>query len=73
MIIDSEIKIKGMEALIQELGETGAERFITLIVREPFDYTQWQEKLWKNLSVEELSKQAMNYVSKHDKEKNKNT
>jgi hypothetical protein len=70
MIIDSEIRIKGMKALIQELGETGAERFITLIVREPFDYTQWQDKLWEDLSIEELSKQAMDYISTNENDKN---
>ena len=70
MIIDSEIRIKGMKALIQELGETGAERFITLIVREPFDYTQWQDKLWEDLSIEELSKQTMDYISTNENDKN---
>ena len=70
MIIDSEIRIKGMKALMQELGETGAVRFITLIVREPFDYTQWQDKLWEDLSIEELSKQAMDYISTNENDKN---
>ena len=64
MNTDSEIKIKGMLALIKELGETGAERFITLINREPFDYTKCQENLWDDVSVEELSKKAMEHVSK---------
>ncbi len=38
MITDSEIKRKGIELLIKGLGEVEAERFITLIIREPFDY-----------------------------------
>ena len=46
MITDSEIKKKGIEVLIKELGEVGAERFVTLIIREPFDYTEWQKDLW---------------------------
>jgi len=36
-----------------------AERFITLINREPFDYTEWQRNLWNDKSIEELSKAAM--------------
>ena len=36
MITDTEIKLKGMEALIKALGEVHAERFITLVLREPF-------------------------------------
>ena len=66
MISDSEIKKKGMEALIKELGELEAERFITLITREPFDYTEWQKDLWKDKSVTELSKEAMKYIKKKD-------
>lgn len=59
MITDTEIKIKGIEALINKLGEVEAERFIALLIREPFDYTQWQRTLWANKSVVELSHAAM--------------
>ena len=59
MITDTEIKIKGMESLIASLGELNAERFITLILREPFDYTKWQRNLWNDKSVEEISEMAM--------------
>jgi hypothetical protein len=41
------------------LGKVGAERFIALIQREPFDYTKWQRSLWEGLSVEEISRNAM--------------
>ncbi|RLA95089.1 MAG: hypothetical protein DRG59_13195 [Deltaproteobacteria bacterium] len=67
MITDSEIKRKGMDALIKHLGEVEAERFITLIIREPFDYTEWQRDLWLDTGVEELSKKTMQYVSKQNK------
>lgn len=39
MKTDTEIRLQGMEALLQRLGEVEAERFISLIQREPFDYT----------------------------------
>jgi len=42
MITDTEVKIKGVRALTESLGKVGAERFIALIQREPFDYTKWQ-------------------------------
>jgi hypothetical protein len=58
-ITDTEIKIKGMDALIAALGEVHAEKFVTLVKREPFDYTTWQRKLWPDKSVEEISKMAM--------------
>lgn len=59
MITDTEIKQKGIKALISELGSVQAERFISLLIREPFDYTKWQQELWPDESVQELSKKAM--------------
>lgn len=59
MITDTEIKIKGMETLIKALGELNTERFITLLLREPFDYTKWQRNLWTDRSIEEISQIAM--------------
>ena len=60
MLTDTEIKLKGLEALINALGEVQAEKFISLILREPFDYTLWQRDLWSDASLEELSQNAMN-------------
>jgi hypothetical protein len=50
-----------MEALLDRLGRVDAERFIASIIREPFDYTEWQRKLFNDLSVEELSAKAQAY------------
>jgi hypothetical protein len=47
---------------MENLGLVEAERFISLIHAEPFDYTEWRrENLFKDISVEELSKSAMEY------------
>ncbi|OEU79505.1 MAG: hypothetical protein BA872_00925 [Desulfobacterales bacterium C00003060] len=35
---------------------------ISLIIRQPFDYTKWQRDLWPDESVEELSKKAMEAI-----------
>ncbi len=59
MITDTEIKIKGVQALTDMLGEVDAERFVALIQREPFDYTKWQKTLWDNMTVGEISKNSM--------------
>ncbi|NIR58474.1 MAG: hypothetical protein GWO02_02605 [Gammaproteobacteria bacterium] len=59
MITDAEIRIEGMKALVEALGEVQAERFIALLLREPFDYTKWQRRLWNDKSVEEISRAAM--------------
>ncbi|MDR0524584.1 MAG: hypothetical protein LBG90_01770 [Spirochaetaceae bacterium] len=61
MKTDTVIRQEGMEILSQHLGLVEAERFIMLIQKEAFDYTQWQETLFDNMSVEELSKKAAEY------------
>ncbi len=59
MITDTEIKLKGFQILTESLGDVEAERFIALIQREPFDYTKWRDGLDENLSIEEISRRAM--------------
>jgi len=59
MLTDAEIKASAFRALVEALGDVQAERFIALIRREPFDYTQWQRTLWPNKGLEEISQAAM--------------
>ncbi len=63
-ITDSEIKQKGLSALVAALGEVNAERFIALINREPFDYTQWQKNIFPDLDVRQISQLAMDLRNK---------
>jgi len=51
---DTLIKSDGMRILAEKLGIIEAERFITLMLREPFDYTEWQRDLYGNMGVKEL-------------------
>ena len=51
---DTLIKSDGMRILAEKLGIIEAERFITLVLREPFDYTDWQRSLYGNMGVKEL-------------------
>lgn len=59
MIADEELKVEGLRVLSEALGDVNAERFITLIMRSPFDYTKWQRNLWPDKSIEEIGKAAM--------------
>ena len=61
MITDTEIRATGFRALVAALGDVQAEKFIALIQREPFDYTQWQRSLWPDKSIEEISQAAMKH------------
>ncbi|MDH4201115.1 MAG: hypothetical protein OEV66_12160 [Spirochaetia bacterium] len=64
---DTEIKIRGMKTLSKDLGLVEAERFISLIQRDRFDYTKWQQNLFENMTGDEISKQAMDYIQKTGK------
>ena len=55
---DTVIRNDGMKVLLDNLGMIEAERFIMLIQKEPFDYTKWQEDLFENMSIEEISEKA---------------
>ena len=59
MSTDTEVCIRGLQALVDALGTVEAERFIALILREPFDYTSWQRHLWADGRVDDISKAAM--------------
>lgn len=65
MRTDSIIKTEGMNVLIERLGKVDAERFITLIIKEPFDYTKWQATHFnESQSVRDFSKTAMQSITK---------
>jgi len=58
MMTDTVLREEGMKVLSDKLGLLDAERFITLIMREQFDYTKWQENLYDNLTLKDLCKKA---------------
>ena len=60
---DSVLRWQGMNLLIKYLGEVDAERFISLMIRELFDYTKWREENLPDEDVLTLSQKAMNLVS----------
>lgn len=63
---DSVIRHEGMNVLLEKLGKVDAERFITLIIKEPFDYTKWSQNMFGDLSVRELSKLAKDELAKKE-------
>jgi hypothetical protein len=64
MINDTVLKSNGMRVLAENLGVVEAERFITLILREPFDYTKRQRDLYAEMPVEDL----YNKIKTHEAE-----
>jgi len=59
---DTLLKTKAMDVLVKTLGVVEAERFIALVLREPFDYTEWRrDNLVDDITVIELNRQATEY------------
>ncbi len=59
MITDTEIKVRGVQILAKYLGDVEMEKFIALIQREPFDYTEWRQGIDEDVSIEKISRRAM--------------
>lgn len=61
MISNMEIMNQGMSCLLEKLGTVRTEQFISVIMREKFDYTKWQQQRFDNVSSDEFQEAAMAY------------
>ena len=59
----------GMKALIEQLGNIEAERFVSILLREPFDYTEWRkDNLCIGMTLDEISKEAMEIYYEYERQ-----
>lgn len=56
---------RGMQCLVKELGDIAAEEFISMLLRERFDYTVWQKEYFKDVSLDEINEAAAKYDEEH--------
>ena len=61
MMTDTVLKDYGMKYLTEKLGLVDAERFIALVIKDPFNYTIWHRSLFQDMSVREISNAAKKY------------
>ena len=61
----SEIMTKGMKCLTDQMGIVEAEQFISLIIREKFDYTKWQRDYFDQKTPETISQEAFQFEEAH--------
>jgi hypothetical protein len=61
MLSNTVLKDEGMRILAEQLGIVEAERFIVLMRREPFDYTQWRQGLFKGIPLDTFLRDAQKY------------
>ena len=55
------IRKEGMECLVKSLGVLETEVFISSLLRERFDYTEWQRDYFANHTLDEFLYKAGEY------------
>ncbi|MDR2543898.1 MAG: hypothetical protein LBC80_10690 [Treponema sp.] len=58
------IRKEGMECLVKSLGILEAEMFISSLLRERSDYTEWQREYFANWTLDDFLLKAQNYDQK---------
>ena len=61
----SAIMTAGMRLLRENLGLIETEIFIINIKNKGFDYTEWRENLWEDMTTEELFAKAAEFERQH--------
>jgi hypothetical protein len=61
MQTDTVLRCEGMKVLANNLGIVEAERFVALIQREPFDYTEWRQGLFEGVPLDTFLENARQY------------
>ena len=58
-ISDRDLLVRGFRILVEAFGDVDAERFITLTIREPQDYTEWRKQnMYVGESVHQVAERA---------------
>jgi len=58
---DSILEQNAVKCLIENFGVVDTERFISLMIKEPFDYTKWQRDIYNDKSTDELFEAASDW------------
>jgi len=58
---DTVIRNEGIKILIEHLGLFEAERFIMLMKREPFNYTEWQREIYQDVPLNTFLQNAAEF------------
>jgi len=58
---DTELRISGIEVLYKTLGPTATLRFLTLFQREPTDYVEISQRIYKGQTIDEIFERVQLY------------
>ena len=62
-ISDNELTMKGMNLLKEAFGPVDAERFVYVMTRDGFDYTEWQRNLFDGETVRSLGEKITAFAA----------
>ncbi|MCL1904383.1 MAG: hypothetical protein FWF94_08190 [Oscillospiraceae bacterium] len=62
---NSALMTAGMKLLREKLGLVETEIFIMNVKNTGFDYTEWRENLYEDITLEELVHGAADYMREH--------
>ncbi len=62
---NAEVMQLGMEYLVERLGVIDTERFISNLLRERFDYTEWRKKYFAAVDLETFLNEAADFDKAH--------
>ena len=65
MINAADLKSKGMRCLTEQMGVVEAEMFVSMMLREQFDYTKWQREYYDAMKPGEFMRGALEYAKAH--------
>ncbi|GHT67145.1 hypothetical protein FACS1894110_12100 [Spirochaetia bacterium] len=55
----------GIECLLKTIGALETEIFISNLIKEPFDYTEWQRDHFADMNMNEFLEKAAQYDREH--------
>ncbi len=56
---------EAMQCLLEKFGVVETEIFISTLLREPFDYTEWQREHFASCELDELNEKAVQYCKEN--------
>lgn len=65
MKTEAQIRLQGMNALINALGLVEAEQFIVAVSKDKLDYTQWRRQGLPDLTIDEIAAAANKAAKSH--------
>ena len=55
---ETALRVEAMDILVKKLGLVDAERFIDIIKKDNFNYTQWRKNLWQDKTLTQIYEEA---------------